>query len=179
MLIALADWPLRAEPTRRERCIDLIDNGTAAIVAEDWPKLEELSNQLVAECRSLLDAESISVLFEFEAKAGNQMMKFDRALEASEACIKTYYANPGCHCEEARALMGLERPSEALAAINRARKIAVQGIEDESREIKQAIYDSERAQHRSRKAKYEAIVEVVDDLKDHMAPTTSSASTGR
>ena len=165
-----------------ERCIDLINSGAGALVADDWPNLEELSKQLIAECRGLLHADSISVVLEVEAGACNQMTKYAQALEASEACIKTYYANPGCHSEEAKALIGLKRPNEALAAINRARKIAVQGIEDESREIKQAVYDSERELHKSRRAKYESIVAVVDDLKARIPttiPTSSSASAAR
>src|SRR5215510_8421740 len=90
-------WTPKACAQTRQRCAEQIRERTAAMVARDWPALEQHARRSVQTCHGVGDALDLSQAYQAIAIAHLAMHHAQEALEAANACITTYYANPGCH----------------------------------------------------------------------------------
>ena len=75
----------------------MINERTAAIVAKDWKNLKRLAENYINICGATFGSEDLSLAYEDIAMANYYSERPQLVLSASEACIMTYYGNPGCH----------------------------------------------------------------------------------
>jgi tetratricopeptide (TPR) repeat protein len=103
---------------KEDQCISLIKQSTAALVARDWDNLERINKDRLKYCKGVENSENLSEGYANIAIANNEQERPKLALDACESCIKTYYGNPSCHLEKAKALMKLGRKKESLKTLD-------------------------------------------------------------
>src|SRR5436190_5626038 len=102
-------WPHNVSAQTIQRCTEQLQERTAAMTARDWSSLDKLAKRYVQSCHGVTDALDISTAYEDMAIANLLMNRVQNALEAANSCVTTYYANPGCHLQKARALLAFNR----------------------------------------------------------------------
>jgi tetratricopeptide (TPR) repeat protein len=146
-------------------CVEQIKERTAALVANDWPQLDRLAKHYVQSCRGAFDAADLSNAFEDIATANFEMLRFLDALEAANSCIKTYYANPGCHLQKVKTLIALDRLVEARGSFRIAERLIKHSLSQNESDLHTARNSVERELYLARKKKYEALLESVELLR--------------
>lgn len=131
-----------AEPTEsislKRRCIDQINQRSAALVAEDWSALERLAEFYAKSCKDVFDNQDYSTAYEHVAIANVKMNNAKKALAASDMCINITYSNSGCHLQRVEALLKLARRPDAGAALEKAERLISHLISLTERDIKDA-----------------------------------------
>jgi len=87
------------------------------------------------------------------------------ALEAANSCIKTYYANPGCHFQKAQALLALNRLIEARDLLDIAERLAKSSIEQNDSALRTTYNSSERELYLALKNEYEFQLRLIKALR--------------
>ena len=134
------------------KCIGLVNQGTAAENAQDWPSLERFANAFVRDCPVSGDypsARDVADQLGSVAKANRLMGKPEKALAASERCIETYYDVPSCHVEKGLALFALGHKDEGINVIKAARRMDRACVENERMAQKLATDPADAAVHKS------------------------------
>ncbi len=123
---------------QKQRCIEQINQRTAALVAEDWSVLERLAQQYAKTCKSVFDNDDHSKAYEHIAIANVRMNNGKKALAASDRCINIAFSNSGCHLQKVEALIQLKRHSEAKALLERTEKLVQHRISITERDLRDA-----------------------------------------
>jgi len=120
---------------KKRECITLLEEQTAALTAEDWTHLEKLAKRYLQDCKEVSDSENYSFAHESIAIANIRLNNPAAALEASKTCIDVYYTNVGCHVTKIRALINLQRVSDARASFEIAERLVAHVIEINERDL--------------------------------------------
>ena len=157
------------ELKKKEQCISLTNEETAALVANDWENLDRLAKAYAVECKGVFDAQWLSGAHENIAIANNAQGKFKYALAASDVCAKTYYGNPGCHIQKSRALIALGRKAEAEKSLEISEKLARHALEGAHRDLNQARSELDKELHTSSVARSEGYLNLIESMRTNLA----------
>ena len=146
-------------------CVEQINEQTAALVANDWPQLDRPAKHYIQSCWGAFDAADLSRAFENIATANFEMLRFLDALEAANSCIKTYYANPGCHLQKVRTLIALDRLVEARDSFRIAERLIKHSLSRNESDLHTARDSLERELYLAKKKEYEALLVHAEVLK--------------
>ena len=149
-------------------CVAQIDERSAALVAHDWTQLDRLAKQYIQSCRGAFDANDLSSAFEHIAWANFEMSLFLDALNAANACIETYYANPGCHYQKVQTLIALDQLITARDSLRIAEKVIEHSLSKNESDLKNAQSLSEQKLFLARKGNYEALQRAAEALRKRL-----------
>jgi tetratricopeptide (TPR) repeat protein len=121
-------------------------------------------------CRDVQDSESISQAYVSIAFAFLEMNRPIDALDSANLCISTYYPNPYCHFNKARALLRLLRFEEAKNSLNIAEATAKHELSVIDSYIIASRDTSKRESYIGKKSSYMAILEQIKKYKDKFFP---------
>jgi len=141
---------------KKEACITQTKQRTAALVAQDWTKLDVLAERYVKTCKNVFDEQDYSTAYEHIAIASANVGNYERALAASNSCTDIYYSNSGCHLQQVVALTQLGRLSEARTSLEKVEKLIIHLAELTKRDLRYADSAIEKELYESRLYKYDA-----------------------
>ena len=127
--------------------------------------LEHLSNEYVLLCKGVADPEDLSVAYENIANANNRLERHKAALTAAESCIRTYYANPGCHIEKSDALIAMGRKSEAWKSLEISERLARHALEGAKERLNNAKSDFDRKEAATYIRLYESQLNEIESIR--------------
>lgn len=164
----LGDVDVLAQTTSKQKnqeCISLINERTAALVADDWQHLERLAKRYLQTCRSVHDPESLANAQEDLAIAYLKLGNLTAALLATESCIDLFYASAGCHVRWTELLLKLERPQEARASLAIAEKLVGYLITTTEKNLQRAAHPLERDLNAAKLEKLRALEYRISTLR--------------
>ena len=146
-------------------CVSMIEQRTAANIANDWSQMDRLAKQYILSCRGAFGANDLSIAFEAIASANFTMAHFSDVLKAANACIETYYANPGCHLYKVQALIALDQLFIARDSFRTAESLIKQSILKNDSDLKNARNQVDQNLFLARRRQYKALLQVADELR--------------
>jgi tetratricopeptide (TPR) repeat protein len=161
---------------RQNNCSDRTTQKTAALTAQDWKSLLQMSIDFIPACRGVYDDDSIASNYEDMAIAYYQMGNYKEALKASDKGVETSYKEPGSHTQRGVALIALNNLADSFKSLNIAEKLAKHAIENVNRHIKYLeitknnyenlqLYETKKGSYQSRIYKYKSMLDYIEALK--------------
>jgi hypothetical protein len=118
----------------KQFCIYNINQRTAAMVAEDWKRLIQESDEYIRKCERIWGADELANAYETRVVALNSLDQPTQSLQSVETCLSVDYNNTGCHLGSAEALILLKRFPESIRVLDRTDKLIafnIQSLESE------------------------------------------------
>lgn len=137
-------WGFQPQPVHaqdldwRWRCIELMEESTASLKAQQWTRLVEVLRKRLSECKSLMSTEEEAGALYSISIGLIELGQFEDALAISRRCTQIKPDAAFCHFESGRALAFLGRFDEAETAFRQA--IQIGGYD----ELNAAAVDSSR-----------------------------------
>jgi hypothetical protein len=153
---------------QQKRCINQINQRTAALVAQDWSELERLSEHFIKTCENAFDAEVASSAYEQIALSNVTLRNPTKALEASNLCIRLSYSNSGCHLQKTEALIQLGRIADAKSSLDKTERLVQHQLEQSVRDLRDARTALDRELLEARLANLNAQQAHASALRDHL-----------
>lgn len=157
------------ELKKKEKCISLKNEETAALVAKDWGNLDRLARAYTRECKGVFEAEWLSGAHENIAIANNAQGKYKNALVASNACAKAYYGSPGCHIQKSRALIALGEKTEAVKSLDISERLARHALEIAQHDLNQAYSELDKELYTSKIYQHNSYLDFIDSMRSELA----------
>ncbi len=120
---------------KQMKCVEHINQRTAATVAGDFEELARLSERYLITCKNIFGDEDYSTAYKDLTYAYFKLGNSRKAVSIGEACIKFFYSNSGCHMWRIESLLALKRVNEAKVALERTEKLIMHLIELRTREL--------------------------------------------
>lgn len=149
----------------RERCVAETKARTAAMVAKDWPQLEQIAERYISICGTVFGARDLSTAYEAKATALIRLQRLPEALQTLASCIETYYPNSGCHSKRVMALIDLNRRDEARSALAIAEQVARHNLVTSHVESRTLSHSSEAELLRAQREEFQSHIELLEVLK--------------
>lgn len=153
---------------QQKKCIDQINQRTAALVAQDWSELERLSEHFIKTCENTFDAEVTSSAYEQIALSNVMLRNPKKALAASTSCIRISYSNSGCHLQKTEALIQLRRIADAKSSLDKAERLVKHQLELHVRDLRDARTALDRELLEAKIANLNAQQAHASAIQDHL-----------
>ena len=154
------------EIKQKRQCIDLVNQQTAAFVAEDWEQLNRIAMKFINSCKEVYTARDLASGYSSQATALNRLGRPREALIAADSCIGIYYPDPTCHLERVYALIGLKRFSQVRGALGVTERLAKHNLETAENNLNSpTVDDLEKELFRSEINLFKSILNKIEALK--------------
>jgi tetratricopeptide (TPR) repeat protein len=167
LVIAFTLCAYSASAQTQLRCLEQLEERTAAMTARDWLSLERLAKRYLQSCHGVTgnDAHEMSLAYEQIAIANSAMHRAQDALKAADSCVIMYYANPGCHLEKALALLALNRLLEARDVLDVTERLLHSALRQNDLALRTTYTSVNHELHLALKHKYVTKLQLVEALR--------------
>ena len=128
-------------------CTEQIKERTAALQMRDWPQVDRITRRFIQSCSGVSNRRDIASAYGDVAFANFEMGQFDEALAQANAGIATQYLEPSSHLEKVKALLALNKTTEAKEGFKVADHVFHLAIERNNAKLQTARFDFERESH--------------------------------